>query len=252
MIKLKLVKLLVITASIPVKADGNIRTEIFGHKIRNGPDNLYAVNDLIEAYSSVDKNSLEKSLENTKNVPNLQDLIDLAVSASSEIICPENDPLYNCCRSILELNKPKNTQEKLKLVDLSGTTRQPGLSLGDFVSDGMLSQCKRENYNYRLVLDKCAMYDFVPLWDRKIDVFDDFRVKNRVCTSFEPEIRCFRRFSGQKSSTYLFRTAKSMFSMILPLLHIYQGPPGTANSKLKASYHTKSTIAYQILVTLNL
>ena len=151
MIKLKLVKLLVITASIPVKAEN----QIFGHKIRNGPDNLYAVNDLIEAYSSVDKNSLEKSLENTKNVPNLQDLIDLAVSASSEIICPENDPLYNCCRSILELNKPKNTQEKLKLVDLSGTTRQPGLSLGDFVSDGMLLQCKRENYNYRAVLDKC-------------------------------------------------------------------------------------------------
>ena len=32
--------------------------------------------------------------------------------------------------------------------------------------------------------------------------------------SFEPQNQCFRRFLGQKSSTHLFRTAKSMFSTI--------------------------------------
>ena len=40
-------------------------------------------------------------------------------------------------------------------------------------------------------------------------------LKNRVGTSFEPENRCFRRFWGQKSNSYLFRIAKSMFSTIL-------------------------------------
>ena len=38
------------------------------------------------------------------------------------------------------------------------------------------------------------------LSNRKIDVFDDFWVKNRVGTSLEPQNRCFRRFWGQKSS----------------------------------------------------
>ena len=45
-------------------------------------------------------------------------------------------------------------------------------------------------------------------------VADDFWFKNRVGTSFEPQNRCFRRFLGQKSSWYLFRTAKSMFLTI--------------------------------------
>ena len=56
--------------------------------------------------------------------------------------------------------------------------------------------------------------ELVPLSIRKIDVFDDFWVKHRVGTFFEPENRCFRRFLGQKSSWYLFRTGKSMFSTI--------------------------------------
>ena len=34
--------------------------------------------------------------------------------------------------------------------------------------------------------------DVVPLSNRKIDVFDDFWVENRVGTSFEPQNRCFR------------------------------------------------------------
>ena len=38
--------------------------------------------------------------------------------------------------------------------------------------------------------------EYVPLSNRKIDVLDDFWVKNRVRTSFEPQNRCFRGFSG--------------------------------------------------------
>ena len=56
--------------------------------------------------------------------------------------------------------------------------------------------------------------EYVPLSNRKIDVFEDFWVKNRVRTSFEPQNRCFRRFQGQKLSTYLIRTVKSMSSTI--------------------------------------
>ena len=54
--------------------------------------------------------------------------------------------------------------------------------------------------------------ELILLSNRKIDVFDVFWVKNRVGTFFEPQNRCFRRILGQKSSWYLFRTAKLMFS----------------------------------------
>ena len=50
---------------------------------------------------------------------------------------------------------------------------------------------------------------------RKILIDRVMLPKPRSCTSLKLENRCFRRFFGQKSSTYLFRTAKSMFSTIL-------------------------------------
>ena len=62
-----------------------------------------------------------------------------------------------------------------------------------------------------------SKFELVPLSNRKIDVFDDSWVKIRVGTSFEPQNRFFRRFLGQKSSWYLFRAAKSMFSTIFRL-----------------------------------
>ena len=34
--------------------------------------------------------------------------------------------------------------------------------------------------------------ELIPLSNRKIDVFKDFGVTNRVGTSFEPQNRCFR------------------------------------------------------------
>ena len=67
---------------------------------------------------------------------------------------------------------------------------------------------------YRAVLDRCAHRDVVHVSNLKIDVFDDFWVKNRVGTSFEPENRCFRRF----------------------FTHIYRGPPCTKLLPRSKSY----------------
>ena len=37
---------------------------------------------------------------------------------------------------------------------------------------------RRELFEYRAVLDRCAHHDIIPLLNRKIDVFGDFWVKN--------------------------------------------------------------------------
>ena len=97
-----------------------------------------------------------------------------------------------------------------------------------------IGKCQK---HYRAVLDRCghrctmkshlsrtakllfsticrSKIELVPLSSRKIDIFDNFLVKNRASNSSEPQNRFFQRFFGQKLSWYLCLTGKSTFSTI--------------------------------------